>query len=253
MTVSNENFLRADFAGRLGRLTDPVVGNFASIQDEDRNTTLTTIAFIFGTNDPLRLNTLGLQTSMLALYAAGAAVKMTRQELWAISAEVRCFADLYQLPEMKSNPNGQILHYVFNLAMQRAARESIPAGSRGELPEGFRPIRLNDAACSCSQEDDTERLLRTIAFSNLNPDPMQMNAPSLAVAMLAMWASGARVRLSKEQFKILRQPPELLCRLAARGSSRQAHRVREARLVLRHADARAQEEGLMEKPEAMVV
>src|SRR5579883_1904564 len=212
--TATQSFLKPRFSSRLGHLTDPVVDHYEDVVGDDFEGSLTTIAFIFGNTDPLLLNTLGLQTCMLALYAAGASVELTRQELWELSSEVRKFSELFQLPEMRPNPNGKVLRFVFNNAMQRAAHESIPFGSRTDLPVGFRLIQLRaEASCRIGAEGDEDaRKLRTIAFMSLNPDPMKVDAASLAVAMLAVWSAGARVQLSRQQFNEMRRPVELLMR-----------------------------------------
>lgn len=240
--TSTQSFVAPVFGSRLGRLTDPVVEHFEDVVSDDSEHTLTTIAFIFGNTDPLLLNTLGLQTCMLALYGAGASVQLTRQELWELSSEIRKFSELFKLPEMRLNPNGKVLRFVFNQAMQRAATDFIPYGSNGDLPVGFRLIQLRqEACCSVNEGDEDSSKLRTIAFMNLNPDPMKVDKASLAVAMLASWAAGARVQLSQQQFKELRRPVELLLSYQGRNQCR----LTEARYVLDKADARAIYEGLL--------
>ncbi|MBX9690347.1 MAG: hypothetical protein K2X27_26775 [Candidatus Obscuribacterales bacterium] len=242
---THDSFVRANFRGRLGRLTDPVVDRFEQVESDDRDTTLATIAFLFGNSDPLKLNKLGLQTSMLALYAAGASVTLTRDELWELSSELRQFVELYRLPEMMSNPNGRILQFVFNQAMQRGARDSIQCGSKGELPLGFKLIRLQAAAsCSSLPDSDDRRTLFTIAFGSLHPDPMQVSAQSLAVAMLAIWSAGAKVSLSFEQYQELKHLAGLLAHSPARAGAAHACKMKQAALVLEKAALRAESEGL---------
>lgn len=247
MPQSKQGFVHADFNGRLGRLTDPVVERFETIVDEDQENTLSTIAFLFGNGDPLKLNSLGVQTAMLALYAAGAQVQLTRAEIWELSEQMRRFMTLFQLPENMDNPNGRILRYVFNLVMQRASRETVQCGSKTDLPVGFRLIKLRSESCTHLKADDEKRNLRTIAFQNLHPDPMFVDAQSLAVAMLAIWSCGVRVELSHEQFAELRRRADLLASSPARLGPSYACRVQQARLVLRKADERAEQEGLIEK------
>lgn len=241
--ATTQSFLSPRFNSRLGRLTDPVVEQFEDVVGDDSDASLTTIAFIFGNTDPLLLNTLGLQTCMLALYAAGASVDLTRQELWDLSSEVRKFGELFRLPEMRLNPNGKVLQFVFNRAMQRAAHDDIPFGSRTDLPVGFRLIQLRqEATCQVSEDEEVARRLRSIAFLSLNPDPMKVDQASLAVAMLAVWSAGARVQLSPGQYKQLRRPVELLLSYNQRNKCRLA----EARFALMQADERAHEEGLLD-------
>jgi hypothetical protein len=240
--TATQSFIAPRFSTRLGHLTDPVVERAEDVVNDDFDASLTTIAFIFGNTDPLLLNTLGLQTCMLALYGAGASVGITRQELWELSSEVRKFTELFQLPEMRLNPNGKVLRFVFNHAMQRAAQEAIPFGSRTDLPVGFRLIQLRDEAkCRISHVEEDAQKLRTIAFMSLNPDPMKVDAGSLALAMLAVWSAGARVHLSQKQYQELRRPVELMLRYQQHNKCR----LNEARFVLQKADERARGEGIV--------
>lgn len=247
MKNTSMKLLPVDFSGRLGRLTDPLLDSVEIIAGEDSEIALTTIAFLSGNNNPLRLNTLGLQTCMLALYGAGAAVKLTRQDLRELSTEIRSFMELYKLPEMQSNPNGQILRFVFNQAMQRAAKEAIPSGSRGDASIVLKRIQLDNSAAN--DNDDELRFLRTIAFTMLNPDPMRVNAASLAVAMLAIWASGARVKLSASQYYDLKIAAKTMSCSPVKSGYLTRQRIRQAKLVLKKAECRARLEGLSREPE----
>lgn len=236
-------FIHADFRGRLGRQTDPVISNHQVLDSQDRDTALISIAFAFGNSEPKRLDCLGLSTAMLSLYAAGAAVKLTRDELWELSAELRRHKDLYRLFELKDNPNGKILNFVFNQAMLRAHRESLQSGSCGDLPIGFKLLRLEPAAISGT--DDEKRQLLTIAFNFLHPDPMQVTAQSLSVAMLAIWSAGAMVELSLPEFERLSYGAELLAS-GRRAQGKQAWRQsQEAKKVLELARQRAVDCGLL--------
>lgn len=245
MTTTAQNFLTANFSSRFGRLTDPVIDSFDRLGSDSNEAKLTTIAFLFGNGDPLKLNTLGLQTMLLSLYAAGADVRLTREELWELSTEVRKFCELFALPENVWNPNGKVLRFVFNQAMQRAAREAIPSGSKTDLPVGFKLIRLQSSACRLPAEDDETRQLLTIAFTNLHTDPMLVSPPSLAVAMLAIWASGAAIGMSDEQYGRLKDKAELLANCPVRKGSRLAFQSRQAGKVLEKAAVRALQEGIL--------
>lgn len=243
-TIPN-GLVRASFDGRLGRLTDPVVDSFSIFEGLDRETALTTIAFMFGNNNPRRLNLLGMQTCLLALYGAGASVSLTRQELWDLSSELRRFQELYSLMEMQDNPNGKVLHYVFNEAMKRAAREAIPQGSRGDLPVGFKLLRLKQQTCFTKSDEDLRAELRNIAFSSLHPDPMENNLQALSVAMLAIWAAGASVELTEAQYAELRANAALQAYAPPLVGRAYVCRVRSAQKVIAAADERAGKEGIL--------
>lgn len=225
---------------RLGRETAPVAGNLTvSAIKGDPDEALTTIAFLFGNITPLRLTQCGVRTSMLALYAAGANVQLSRAELWELAAEPERYAALFKLPENTHVPNGELVSFVLNRAKQRGHREEVPLGSKLDNI-GFRLIRLQAAAvCEPRAEDDIVEL-RTIAFQLLNPDPLRINQPNLATAMLAIWAAGANVELEAAQYA------QLVAHTAANVRMQQSEcRQERLRFVLNKASERALKENLI--------
>ncbi len=230
------------FEDRLGKETEPVAGNLnESILTGDEDTALTTIAFIFGNVTPLRLTQSGVRTAMLALYAAGADVKMTRTELWDLCGDPQRYAEIFKLPEYTDVLNGRLVTFVLNRAKRRGHREDIPAGSYLENI-GLRLIRLQNASTCATRDADNDQIeLRTIAFESLNPDPLRITTPALSLAMLATWAAGADVQLNTMQYQQLVRESNLNVH------SRQAEcRSDRVRFVLSKAAERAAADGLIQ-------
>ena len=188
------------FESRLGRDTEPVALDLNDgILAGEPEIALTTIAFLFANVSLCRLSQIGVRTAMLALYAAGAEVKLTRTELWALAAAPQAYANLFTLPENVAVPNGRLVNFALNSAKQRGHRQEIAVGSRLDNI-GFKLIRLQQSACCLPQAENDEIALCTIAFEQLNPDPLRITAPSLGLAMLAIWAAGADVAISRQQY-----------------------------------------------------
>lgn len=230
------------FESRLGKETEPVADNLnEDILSGDPDTALTTIAFLFGNVTPLRLSAFGVRTAMLALYAAGARITLTRAELWELSAAPQRYADIFSLPEYNGVLNGKLVKFVLNRAKQRGHKEDIPAGSYLENI-GYRLIRLQNAAtCVARDTEDDQVELRTIAFESLNPDPLRVSAAALALAMLATWAAGADAQMTTEQYRQLEREASLNLH------TRQAEcKTEKVRFVLAKAAERALTEKLIE-------
>lgn len=200
MTDTHNRLIPRFDESRMGRETEPVAGNLTdSAIKGDPDTALTTIAFLFGNVTPLRLTQTGVRTAMLALYAAGANVQLSRAELCELAADPERYAALFRLPENETVPNGRLVNFVVNRARQRGHRDEIPLGDKLENI-GLKLVRLQlSDACEARAEDDLVEL-RTVAFQSLNPDPLRITAPNLALAMLAMWAAGANVTLTATHY-----------------------------------------------------
>lgn len=227
------------FDSGLGKETEPVADNLnESLLGLAPESALTTIAFIFGNVDPLRLSQFGVRTTMLALYAAGADVKLTRMELWELCSDPQRYAQIFNLPEHQGVLNGRLVTFVLNRAKQRGHREDIPCGSYLENI-GFRLIRLQNATSCSARDSDDAVALRTIAFESLNPDPLRVTGPTLSVAMLATWAAGAEVKLPASQYQHLVRQANLNLH-----SGQVQCRAERIRFVLQKASDRAEQEEL---------
>ncbi|MBY0548776.1 MAG: hypothetical protein K2W95_16010 [Candidatus Obscuribacterales bacterium] len=239
MTEMHNRLIPKFDESRLGRETEPVAGNLTdSAIKGDPDTALTTIAFLFGNVNPMRLTQTGVRTSMLALYAAGANVQMSRSELCDLAAEPERYANLFKLPENSAVPNGRLVSFVVNRARARGHRDEIPLGNKLENI-GLKLVRLQlSDACEARDEDDLVEL-RTVAFQSLNPDPLRITAPNLALAMLAIWAAGADVTLNPAHYAQLIKDAAVNLRLHT--SSCRTERVQ---FVLDKAHERAVQENL---------
>lgn len=237
--------IKINFSQWRNILEEPIISGLNEVYEDDVSATLTTIAFLFGQTSPMKLTRCGLQTSMLALYAGGASVQLCRQELWDLLREPKQYAELFSLPEHSSyNASGALLSFTVNQALKRAMAESIPFGSRVDLPVGFSLIRLHKEAESLDFdiEQDAVRNLRTCAFLNLNPNPMAVDQASLSLAMLAIWAAGARVEMSTAEYLELRTHVERGLALAAMEGKNKRAFASQARFVLARAALRAAQE-----------
>lgn len=232
------------FESRLGRETEPVAENLnEGLLNADPDTALTTIAFLFGNVTPLRLSSIGVRTSMLALYAAGADIQLTRAELWDLCSEPQRYAELFKLPEHNATLNGRLVTFVLNRAKQRGHKEDIPVGHALDNI-GFKLIRLQ-AAAVCTPRDENDLIeLRTIAFQVLNPDPLRVSAPCLALSMLATWAAGAHVEMNAAQYAQLTREATLSLH-----TGQSACKAEKVRFVLEKAAERASRESLL--PQAL--
>lgn len=234
--------VRPDFASRLGRQTEPQIKNPEVLKLQAERAALLSIAFSFLNSDEKKLTALGLETAMLALYAAGAPLALTRSDLFGLSGELRRYLDLYQLFELRENSNGKILRFVFNQAMLRAHRESIASGSRADLPLGFKLIKLGSS--SESDPADSQEALMALAFTLLHPDPIQVSEPKLSLAMLAIWNAGAQVEMEADVFARLCLSANLMLQQAELSGKLSGAKLKQLQEVLGLARVRALKEGL---------
>jgi len=199
----------------------------------DRVTVLSTIAAIYLHPDPTRANMMSQAVTMLALYGAGAGVRLNAEQYMQLEAQ----AEEYQatmrsgLPGYKSNES--LVHCVRHYAEQRFAHESTAApaglvdvsfagwGHEGLIgsPEdlsffdhllGFDRTRLAEAlpalaplaAAPVPQRPvgDTRGELLTAAFLCTNPDHKLVYPLNQAISLLALYGAGAQISLTGEQY-----------------------------------------------------
>jgi len=202
----------------------------------DRVTVLSTVAAIFLHPDPALANEFSQAVAMLALYGAGAAVKLSAEQYMQLETVAEEYQAIMRAPDHGNKSNENLADCVRRYAEQRFAHDTAGAttglvsvdyrgwGNEGLIgsPEdmsffdhlpGFDPARLAEVMPAVApmlssqrrqlQSADKRGELLTVAFLCTNPDKGLANPLTQAVSLLALYAAGAQIELTFDQFQEL--------------------------------------------------
>jgi hypothetical protein len=204
----------------------------------DRVTVLSTIAALYLHPDPARANEWSQAVAMLALYGAGARVKLTPEQylqLDSVAEEYEAIMRGRTQPGHADNEN--LVNAVRRYAEQRFAHDTrggtaglIPVNFQGWGNEGligspedlsfFNPLpgvtaasvaeempvlapHLGDREPRRLSPDERRAELLTVAFLCTNPDPGRADPLAQAVSFLAVYTAGAEIDLTYDQYQQL--------------------------------------------------
>ncbi len=91
----------------------------------DPRTVLITIAALYGHADPLRANRYSMAMNMLSLYAAGAAIELTRAEYDMLREQVDEYMSIQSAPRHGHERNVEFARFVLTRAARRARSEKL--------------------------------------------------------------------------------------------------------------------------------
>lgn len=201
----------------------------------DRVTVLSTLAALYLHPDPARANESSQAVAMLALYGAGARVKLTPEQflhLDSVAEEYEAIMRGRTQPGHADNEN--LVNAVRRYAEQRFAGDTT-GGAAGLIPVNFQgwgnegligspetlsffdalpgfsvasvaeemPVLAAHLTDRKRQPGDARAELLTVAFLCTNPDAKRADPLAQAVSLLAAYAAGAEIALAPGQFQEL--------------------------------------------------
>jgi len=214
----------------------------------DHWTALPTIAFLYTHPDPTRVNSHGQAIATLALYGASAAVFLTPEQYSELDGQVKEYEAIMRAPGHGHPRNEEFAAFVRAQAARQHSLHGAHAGGKARLDfesgRGFGPVGTDlpeaflDWGRAC--------VLNTIALLFTHPNPMRVNKPCQAVAVLALYGAGALVDLTKQQYRRLETVVrEYESYMRAPAPHDQPGNESFARFARRAAERRAKSEGII--------
>jgi len=260
-----------------GRGYEPIgVGLPDNFLAGEPDSVLKTLAVLFTSPDPQRINKPCQAVAMLAMYAAGAQVDLTDaqyRQLDRAAEEYQSQMRCSQWPRHAQPRNEAFAAYIRRqAAARRQLSDSLPFSARlatlnFEVGRCFGPVGVGlpanfldgdplhttavlafEGAEQSAFNRLSHRQLTTLAFLYTHPNPMRCNSWGQALAVLALYGAGAQVSLEPEQYRWLDdqvEEYESIMRSSEAPQHAQAGNEAFAAYIRRHGRERAREDRLL--------
>ena len=183
-----------------------------------------------GPNPEPNVDPLPQAVAILALYAAGASVRLTKQQFRKIEGRVERYLDIVGDEDFMGTKNWDYVNFVRNAAVEQAKRDGIIGRKTDPAPVGATVDWDGEVGWEPMGEALPEQFLdlvgglpaliewfpslfhTTVALMFMQPDPKKVEPLTQGVATLAIYASGCAVTLSTQQFRKLERAAKLYIR-----------------------------------------
>lgn len=181
-----------DLARTKFGVVDPIGGGHLTesfLNGATADVVLPTLGFLLLHPDAHKLTDYRLGAAMLAAYAAGAAVRISNNDIGQLANEPRFYARAFDSPGLDHLPNGKFVFYV----IERASARGGESDEQGRLDV---KLACRDQSLVRLSNDPREKALQ-LAFRVLNLRPSLVTSSSVSLAMVIFYSLGAHVDLTE--------------------------------------------------------